>query len=64
MCRTQTEQRHVWRGSNIPNDVAACLDPVVQEGQASIGDEIGKTHVVWCIDFECETDVLVLWAGR
>lgn len=27
-----------------PNNVAAGLDPVVQEGEASIGGEIGKTH--------------------
>jgi hypothetical protein len=29
---------------NLPNDVAAGLDPVVQEGEASVGDEIGETH--------------------
>ena len=34
----------VWRGSNLPNNVAAGLYPVVQEGEASVGDEIGETH--------------------
>jgi hypothetical protein len=33
----------------LPNDVAARLDPVVQEGEARIGDEIGETHgCEWC----------------
>lgn len=34
----------VWRGRYLPNNVAASLDPVVQEGQAGVGDEIGETH--------------------
>jgi hypothetical protein len=32
-------------GSNLPNDVAASLDPVVQEGQACVGNEIGEAHI-------------------
>ena len=32
-------------GSNLPNNVAASLDPVVQEGQACVGNEIGEAHV-------------------
>ena len=37
-------------GSNLPNNVAASLDPVVQEGQACVGNEIGEAHV--CSWFE------------
>lgn len=36
---------HAWWGSNLPNYVTASLDPVVQEGETSIGDKIGETHV-------------------
>lgn len=34
-----------WWGSNLPNDVAAGLDPVVQEGETCVGNEIGEAHV-------------------
>jgi hypothetical protein len=35
---------------HLPNDVAASLDPVVQEGKTGIGDKIGEAHggVWWC----------------
>jgi hypothetical protein len=36
-------------GSNLPNDVAASLDPVVQEGQACVGKEIGEAHICSCV---------------
>jgi hypothetical protein len=43
------ERGHAWWGSNLPNDIAARLGPVVQEREASVGDEIGEAHVVgWC----------------
>jgi len=28
-----------------PNDVAACLDPVVQDGEACVGNKVGEAHV-------------------
>jgi hypothetical protein len=46
---------------HLPNDVAARLDPVVEEGQASIGDEIGEAHDV-CTEV-VEKAVLV-WRGE
>lgn len=39
------ENTTVWRGSNLPNDVAAGLDPVVQEGETCVGNEIGEAHI-------------------
>jgi hypothetical protein len=37
-----------WWGSNLPNNVAASLDPVVQEGETGVADEIGEAHVCDC----------------
>jgi hypothetical protein len=53
-------------GSNLPNNVAASLDPVVQEGQASVGNEIGEAHncswyeLLW----ECENKSAVVEGGE
>ena len=38
---------------HLPNDVAACLHPVVEDGEAGIADEILETH-----DFKCVVKVL------
>jgi hypothetical protein len=43
-CRRVREKR-TWWGSNLPNNVAASLDPVVQEGETRVGDKIGEAHV-------------------
>jgi hypothetical protein len=40
---------NVWRGSNLPNNVAAGPEVVVQESQACFGDEIGETHICRCV---------------
>lgn len=33
---------------HLPNNVAASLDPVVEDGEAGVGDEIGETHDCVC----------------
>jgi hypothetical protein len=45
----------LWWGNNVPNNVAARLDPVVQHGQASFGDQVGETHGCEC--------VMCIWRG-
>ena len=44
----QNTAKEPWWGSNLPNDVAAGLDPVVEEGKACVGDKIGEAHVCDC----------------
>lgn len=29
---------------HLPNDVAASLHPVVEDGETGVGDKIGETH--------------------
>ena len=48
---------NVWRGRNLPNNVATGPDIVVQESQACFGDEIGETHICSCV-------WLRVWNGR
>lgn len=50
MLEENTRKREYWWGSNLPNDVAASLDPVVQKGETRVGDQIGETHVDDCVD--------------
>ena len=45
----QNTAKEPWWGSNLPNDVAAGPDIVVQESQACFGDEIGETHICSCV---------------
>jgi hypothetical protein len=51
---------------NLPDDVATCLDPVVEHGKASIGDEVGEAHgcellVGLCVE---GGKGVVVWGGR
>jgi hypothetical protein len=41
---THCEKDQCGGVANLPNNVAASLDPVVQESQASVGNKIGETH--------------------
>jgi hypothetical protein len=43
--RKTRNRRPVWWGNNLPNNVAAGLDPVVQEGETCVGDKIGEAHI-------------------
>ena len=41
---SRQEGRAFWRIINIPNDVGASLEPVIEHAQARIRDEVGETH--------------------
>ena len=53
--------RNARRGRNLPNDVAAGPDIVVQESQACFGDEISETHICSCVvaSMEWRNEVVV-----
>jgi hypothetical protein len=38
-------EKRTWWGSNLPNNVAASLDPVVQKGETRVRDKISEAHV-------------------
>jgi hypothetical protein len=46
----KTRTRRLWWGSNsnLPNNVAAGLDPVVQEGETGVADKIEEAHDCDC----------------
>jgi hypothetical protein len=52
--------------TNLPNDVAAGLDPVVQKGKAGVGDEICETHDCRLYASVCMTAIVedVVWRSQ
>lgn len=53
--RKTRKGEYAWWGSNIPNNVAAGLGPVVQESKTRVGDKIGEAHV-------CDRESIVVWS--
>ena len=51
-CCDKHNRKRPWWGSNLPNDVAAGLDPVVEEGKTCVGNEVGEAHVCDCSEIE------------
>jgi hypothetical protein len=51
-----------WWGSNsnLPNNVAAGLDPVVQEGETGVADEIEEAHGCDCFRIVWKWDEVLL----
>jgi hypothetical protein len=58
-----TRKGKVWWGSNLPNNVAASLDPVVEKGKTRVRDQIGEAHVYDCVDvvYGDWANVVVVW---
>lgn len=51
--RETRKGKYAWWGSNVPNNIAAGLDPVVQESKTSVGDKIGEAHVCDRGEYRC-----------
>ena len=45
--KTRRREKCLWWGRNLPNNVRARLNVVVEEGQARVGNKISEAHVCW-----------------